>query len=172
MNYARHYLKLINRARTRVPSGYSERHHVWPKCLVGPNDDVVRLTPEEHYVAHQLLTKMLPDHRGLAWACMCMTGKSWKHGRTNKAYGWVRRRLGAAISRASKGVPKSSAHRLALAEAKRGQPGNHTTPHSLETKERIRNTKTTRTDADLLVLPASALSRSQRLRIRELRATQ
>ena len=63
MNYRRHYDRLIERARNRVLSGYVERHHVLPRCMGGGNEssNLVQLTAEEHYVAHQLLHKMHPD---------------------------------------------------------------------------------------------------------------
>jgi len=53
-------------------------------------DNLVCLTPEEHFVAHQLLCKMHPSHRGLAIAAMFITS----HGiNRNKQYGWIRRRI-------------------------------------------------------------------------------
>ncbi|XAO17074.1 homing endonuclease [Escherichia phage FL23] len=60
MNYEKIYNSLIDRARNRALTGYKERHHIIPKCLGGSNDasNLVDLTPEEHYVAHQLLVKI------------------------------------------------------------------------------------------------------------------
>lgn len=55
----------------------------------GTNDplNLVKLTLEEHYVAHQLLTKIHPGHHGLLHAAMMMcVGRP-----TNKRYGWIRR---------------------------------------------------------------------------------
>lgn len=54
------YRNLMDRARTRVLSGYVERHHVIPKALGGNDrtDNLVALTAKEHFVAHHLLTKM------------------------------------------------------------------------------------------------------------------
>lgn len=72
MNYQRHYDLLINRARTRVLDGYKERHHIVPRCLGGGDEssNLVDLTAEEHYVAHQLLVKMYPGNNSVvvsAW---------------------------------------------------------------------------------------------------------
>ena len=51
--------------------------------------NIALLTPEEHYLAHQLLTKLNPSHKGLAKAAhMMCSGRP-----TNKYYGWVRRRF-------------------------------------------------------------------------------
>lgn len=95
MNYQLHYDRLMERARHRALEGYSERHHVIPKCLGGNNKklNIVRLTPEEHYVAHQLLVKIHPTHDGLLGAAIMMTSGSTMLHRRNKVYGWLRRRF-------------------------------------------------------------------------------
>ena len=91
MNYQKHYDALIDRARDRVLDGYVERHHVVPRCLGGGNEssNIVALTAEEHYVAHQLLTRIYSGHSGLLRAAMYMA----KRCTGNKAYGWLRRRF-------------------------------------------------------------------------------
>jgi hypothetical protein len=76
MNYEKHYWALIDRARHRpLPKGYTERHHILPRCMGGGHDDgnVVRLKPEEHFIAHLLLTRMHPDNVKLAYARRSMT---------------------------------------------------------------------------------------------------
>jgi hypothetical protein len=94
MNYKKHYDLLIERARTRKLTGYFERHHVIPKCLGGSNDksNIVRLTPEEHYVAHQLLVKIYPDNESLVYAARKMTVSSKFTKRNNKSYGWIKKK--------------------------------------------------------------------------------
>lgn len=133
MNYKLHYDRLIKRAQGRKLSGYRERHHIVPKCLGGDNSkaNVVELTAEEHYVAHQLLVKIYPTSERLAWAAMNMTGNSWKHsGRTNKLYGWLRRRVADRVSKRLKGVSKTPEHRAALSAAKLGKKrGAHSDIH-------------------------------------------
>ena len=90
MNYTAIYQRLIERARTRVIESYTESHHIVPRCMGGTNDkeNLVELTPEEHYIAHQLLHKMYPEHKGLLSACMMMTAKR----KGNKVYGWLKRK--------------------------------------------------------------------------------
>ena len=64
MNYQIHYERLIKKARQNLNSGeYFERHHVIPKCLNGGDEEtnLVELTAREHYIAHLLLAKMLPE---------------------------------------------------------------------------------------------------------------
>ncbi len=94
MNYTKHYNALIAKAKTRVLFAYTEKHHIIPRCLGGNNskDNLVSLTPEEHYVAHQLLVKMYPNNTSLVYALNMMTVSSDKCIRNNKKYGWIKRR--------------------------------------------------------------------------------
>jgi len=110
MNYQRHYDRLIERARVRELCGYSERHHVLPRCLGGANEvcNLVRLTPEEHYVAHQLLVKIHPDNGSLLWAAKQMSRN--RPGRQNKLYGWLRRKFSVMNSRHMKGLWKDQGY--------------------------------------------------------------
>lgn len=110
MNYQKHYDLLCERAKERgEPEGYFERHHVIPKCLGGSDDqsNIVKLTPEEHYLAHQLLVKMHPDHNGLVWAALRMTHHSSGSRTNNKLYGWLRRKA-QRNSKARKGKKNGS----------------------------------------------------------------
>ena len=102
--------------------GYVERHHIIPVCLGGEDVDsnLVRLTPEEHYVAHQLLTKIYPNDYGLAKAAAMMTIN--RPG--NKMYGWVKRKFAKAQSVAQRGKKNSQygtkwVYSLVLEETKR-----------------------------------------------------
>lgn len=90
MNYRIHYDRLITRARNRVLDGYRERHHVLPRCIGGSDqpENIVELTPEEHFVAHQLLVKLYPNHPGIVWASVYMA----KRCTGNKSFGWLRRK--------------------------------------------------------------------------------
>lgn len=84
MNYDLHYDNLILRARSRISSLdlYYEKHHVVPKCMGGTNDksNIVKLTPEEHYVAHQLLVKIFPGNYSLIHAAPCCVSMVWDIG--------------------------------------------------------------------------------------------
>jgi hypothetical protein len=93
MNYTKHYTALIERAKIRTISTYTEQHHVIPRCMGGTDDtsNLVALTPEEHYVAHQLLVKMHPGNSKLIFAANMMTVS--RPGRqNNKCYGWLKRK--------------------------------------------------------------------------------
>lgn len=97
MKYAKIYEQLIERARNRKLSGYVERHHIVPRCMFGTDspENLVELTPEEHYVAHQLLVRIHPENRSLIYACMMMAST---RNNNNRIYGWVRRRYASEIS--------------------------------------------------------------------------
>ena len=81
MNYEKVYYNLIEKARARglnkkVLDYKTEKHHIIPKCLNGTDDknNLVLLTPKEHYVAHHLLIKIYPKNSGcfLAYRMMCI----------------------------------------------------------------------------------------------------
>ena len=127
MNYASHYERLIQRARDRVLSGYVEVHHVVPRCMGGSEEkeNLVRLTAEEHFVAHQLLHKMYPNIPGLTFALTSMTGNPYGH-RSNKLYGWIRRKTALAsipIRKAMWRNPEYRAKHKAAMDLVRQRPG-------------------------------------------------
>ena len=103
MNYQKIYNSLIERARSRVLEAgiYFEKHHVLPRCLGGSDDfeNIVKLTAEEHYIAHQLLVKLNPDHHGLISAAIKMRGNPYAKLPNNKTFGWLRRRHANAMSK-------------------------------------------------------------------------
>jgi NUMOD3 motif len=134
MNYTQHYQKLIEKSklknRLRRPSTdpnyvYYEKHHIIPKCIGGTNEksNLVLLTPEEHYVAHQLLVKIYPERPGLIFAAIKMTMSKNGQRMNNKLYGWLRKRV--------------SDHTKMMHEDKK--TGMHNKKHTEETKQKMRN---------------------------------
>lgn len=105
MNYQLHYDSLINRARIRALSGYKESHHIIPRCIGGTDEknNLVDLTPEEHYVAHQLLVKIHKGNPKLIYAVHKMCSNAPNQNRSNKMYGWIRRAYSKVISARQKG---------------------------------------------------------------------
>lgn len=124
MNYQRIYEQLT--AKDMI-ADYTEKHHIIPRCMGGSNDpsNLVCLTPEAHYVAHQLLVKLYPDNHKLIYAANLMTAGKY---RNNKLYGWIRQR----ISTARKGKPQSPEHTAKVVAANKGRK------HSAESIEKIR----------------------------------
>jgi hypothetical protein len=76
VDYGRIYDDLMRRSSSRRLEGYSERHHVLPRCMGGSNsnENIVRLTAKEHFVAHKLLVRMHPEVRGL-WLALIAMGR-------------------------------------------------------------------------------------------------
>lgn len=138
MDYKKHYDALITRAQTRTIDCYVEKHHIIPRCMGGDNDPInfVRLTPEEHYLAHQLLVKIYPGNHKLVFAAqmMCITGKGQK--RNNKQFGWLRRKFAEAKSETLKGISRDIATREKISATLMG----HTV--SLETREKLSSSNT------------------------------
>lgn len=95
MNYKSIYEKLINRAKSRNLTEYTEKHHIVPSCIGGTDDEsnLVKLTPEEHYLAHLLLVKIHPNENKLVYAANMMTVGTQYAKRNNKTFGWIRRKL-------------------------------------------------------------------------------
>jgi len=136
MDYNHHYTRLIERAKTRTPDPaiHYEKHHIIPRCLNGTNDksNLVKLTPEEHYVAHQLLVKIFPGNRGLVHAAtmLCVDGSG--HRSNNKIYGWLRKLDAETKSKSQRGRklgPNKKkgrpGHPSTLKGTKRGHPWNY-----------------------------------------------
>lgn len=100
MNYQKHYNALIERAKSRNLEGYSESHHIIPRCIGGTDhrNNLVSLTPEEHYTAHLLLVRIYPGCHQLVHAAHMMTVGSTMHCRNNKVYGWLKRRYSQVCS--------------------------------------------------------------------------
>ena len=130
MNYQRIYEQLT--AKDMI-ADYTEKHHIIPQCIGGTNDpsNLVRLTPEAHYLAHQLLVKIYPDNHKLIFAANRMTsGKR----RNNNLYGWLRNKHAEATSKLHKGKIVSAETRAKLSVANKGKPRP---PISAETRAKL-----------------------------------
>lgn len=144
MDYQKHYNLLVKKAQERILEGYVEKHHILPKCLGGGDElsNLVALTPEEHFVAHQLLVKIYPNEPKLLFAVHMMCNGNDKIRRNNKMYGWLRKKCNEALSinkrnpRKKETKPRkkrvlSEEHKLKIGLAGKGKTRNE------ETKLRI-----------------------------------
>jgi hypothetical protein len=148
MNYKRLYDRLIQKGQNRTLSEYTERHHIVPRCMDGTDDvqNIVRLTAEEHYVAHQLLVKIYPKNVALVNAAYAMTKHTSNRRMNNKLFGWLRKRA----SKLTTGIPKSEEtkrkmrkpksveHRASISRVQLMNGGNGPEFHSNETKKKIK----------------------------------
>lgn len=139
MNYKKIYDNLILRAKDRNLEAYVESHHIIPKCLGGTNDpaNLVNLTPEEHYVAHQLLVKIYPTEPKIALAARYMCYDSNGKRVNNKMFGWLRKYHSVAMSKINKGRIVSPELARSRGEAQKGRispmKGKH---HSEESRKK------------------------------------
>jgi len=74
MNYIKIYTQLIEKRKLAIVDTVHEIHHILPKCLGGSDDDdnLVKLTPREHYIAHLLLIKIHNNNVKLLYAMNMM----------------------------------------------------------------------------------------------------
>jgi len=107
MDYKKHYDLLIYKALTKPHNGYTEIHHIKPKCIGGDNSktNLVRLSAKQHFVAHHLLFKI---HGGAklanAWYAMCRVGRGQEERLINaRLFERVRVKRAEQLSAASRG---------------------------------------------------------------------
>lgn len=126
--YLNRYNRLIDHYKQLHLEGYTETHHIVPRCMSGTNDEdnLVKLTAKAHYVAHHLLHKAYPNNRKLALAF----GKFVQRTRNRapilsaRMYDEVRKAISIAKKGCSsplKGKPKSPEHRAKIAAANRAK---------------------------------------------------
>lgn len=139
MDYEKHYNLLISKARLRTSiSGYVEKHHVVPKCLGGSDDvsNLVALYPEEHYVAHLLLVKMHPNIYAISYSALLMTRGTSQTVRSNKMYGWLKRRFSKDCSEFQRQRFKEKSNHPCYGKFGKEHP-RFGKPHSEESKFKI-----------------------------------
>lgn len=115
--YTRLYYMIIERAKSRTISSYTENHHIIPKSLGGDNskDNLVSLTAREHFVCHLLLTKMTEgDNRSkMTMAVFYLTGRGKAKERNNiiknsRLYENLRKEHALCVSKQKKGCKQPS----------------------------------------------------------------
>ena len=121
--FTRVYYRIIDRALTSKRSGYIEKHHIIPRSMGGSNkkDNIVALTPREHYICHLLLVKMT---EGIAKRSM--TYAAWTMARTRKikvnsrTYARLKEQATAQLIALQKGIkrgPMSEEHKQKIRDA-------------------------------------------------------
>ncbi len=104
MDYAKIYADFI-RSRKEAEGqlqGYVERHHIVPRSLGGSDDreNLVRLTPEDHFFAHLLLAKIHGGKMRAALYCMLLiTEQHWgRRAHSRGRYGLAKRMAVPALA--------------------------------------------------------------------------
>jgi hypothetical protein len=73
-------MKFIDSLKSQVIDGYSEKHHIIPKSMGGTEarNNLIALTPRQHFVAHWMLWKAYGGSMGRAFFMMSNFGKYGK----------------------------------------------------------------------------------------------
>jgi len=139
MDYYKHYLLLIEKARLRMfPAGiYKEVHHVVPKSEGGTDDqdNLVALTAREHFVAHWLLHRADPSSNMRSFSFWRLCNSKGNYVPSSRVYEEARKAHSQAISRALKGRTKSPNHVAKVAASNTGKR------RTAESKDRMRSAK-------------------------------
>lgn len=112
MNYQHIYNALIQKRiehKITRKDGYCEKHHIIPKSLGGTNaiDNLVNLTPKEHYLAHLLLCRIVCEKYGIesiealkmTRALICMTNYiQYGKNKNSKTYSKAKKDFAKSVS--------------------------------------------------------------------------
>ena len=129
MNYKKLYETLIHNAKERdMVDGYTEIHHIIPRSEGGSNDkdNLVELTPKEHYVAHKLMYMDNPNITSRVSTMWFMSNN--RQIQSGRIYEQVRLQFINDVM----GKPKSNEHKKKISEALTGK---------VRTEEHIANLK-------------------------------
>ena len=142
MDYKKHYDLLIESRRNLIRSKVKgqcdfsyEYHHIKPKCLGGTDssDNIVLLTPREHYIAHWLLWKATRNTKlAFAFISMAFTNKD-KRRLTSVQYERARQTQRNIISEFNTGRKRTPEQIERVAKAHRGKK------RSEETKQKLKD---------------------------------
>ena len=131
--YLKWYISIIENAKNKITKNYTEKHHIVPDCFFidkkrksnvkgflpgNPNllDNIVKLTPREHFIVHLLLVKMFSQDfiliKSLMYSVYMMTFDRTGNRYNNKTYALTKKiyskaLLGNQHAKAGKGIPKS-----------------------------------------------------------------
>lgn len=166
MDYFKIYDSLMQRSLNRNLEGYSEKHHIIPKCIGGNDlpENLVKLTAKEHYIAHRLLVEMYPSEKKLKYAfwmmCTMKTESQDRYRVSSRAYEYAKLLVSTKSEATKQKISESLKHSYdigirkkrtgmkmpksfgeAISNAKKGMVGtNKGIPMSDTQKEKIRNT--------------------------------
>lgn len=135
-HYSR-YQRFMDALKGQSVDGYCEVHHIVPRSLGGSNDkdNLISLTPRQHYIAHWMLWKACGGVAGRSFFMMSNLGK---YGKVNSTtYAQARENYSEQVKKQMAERPNRPAftpeHREKLRQAKLG------TKLSAETKCKVGN---------------------------------
>jgi hypothetical protein len=113
--YSNTYFAIVNRSfsenRSRKDSRIYEQHHIIPKSCGGSDEpnNLVLLTPKEHYICHRLLPKMVKSkshYEKMIYALWCLingNGHSERYSPSGKIYQQIKEEQSKVRSERMKG---------------------------------------------------------------------
>lgn len=153
MNYNLHYNLLIEKSKNRNRPDICERHHILPKSMGGNNkkENIVYLTPKEHYVAHHLLWK-IHRNREMHYAFWLMVNKISKNGSreykvNSRTYQSAKEQHQIEVSLTHTGKVVSKETRLKSSMSLKGKPAWCKGKTGIHSEQGIENIKKSRTGA-------------------------
>ena len=115
MNPLQEYIAIIHtRQQDPLPKGqYGERHHIVPRACGGCDQkwNLVKLTPEEHFMAHYWLTFIYPigyEHESMVYGWNCLSKRVKGECISAEEYGRLRRESAKIHSIRMKGRPSNN----------------------------------------------------------------
>lgn len=155
MDYLRIYNELMEHSKNRNLECYTEAHHIIPRCLNGDDseENLATLTAREHFIAHLLLCKIYPNHRGLRLALWMMTNVKDKNQKryspNSRLYEMIRLEYSESIRGVNShnyGKKHSEETRVKISQKAKERIGEKNSfygkTHSAETREKIKKSVT------------------------------
>lgn len=137
--YTNTYNKIIFNAQQRINVGYTENHHIIPKCMGGTNhkSNMIRLTSREHYICHALLVRMVENKQHtykMMSAFNMMHVDAHGNRYTSKLYEYNKHQYYKLKSEMQMGIPRTMEARLKQSATTKGKPWSENKRASKMTK--------------------------------------
>jgi len=123
MNYQKIYNQIVDRGKVRILEGYSERHHIIPKCMGGNDEEsnLVELTAREHFICHWLLYRMYPNDSKIAFGFVMMCKTNNTNGRNYIVSSRVYEEAKLAFSEHMAALPRTYEWKTNMSNGHRGK---------------------------------------------------
>lgn len=104
MNYQKIYNSIIELSQNRKISGYTEKHHIIPKCIGGSNDsdNIAILSAREHFICHYILTKFIDNDKIILAFNMMRSNKTENRYMNSRLFESVKIKYSKVISKIHK----------------------------------------------------------------------
>lgn len=152
MDYLKIYNSIVERGKNRIITGYTETHHIIPKCIGGTDDtwNLVKLTAREHFICHLLLCEIYPKNSKLRFALwnMCNVKRDYqqRYKVNSRLYNQIREEYSKSVSGENNpnfGRKLTQEKKNKISSSRIGKYFGENNPffgkqHSEETKEKLR----------------------------------